>query len=64
MAGRLSGARYAYEYVTQGKPTARVIYYLEATNRIIYRLEFAGPPDLLRNLAEQTDFIARNFRLK
>jgi hypothetical protein len=63
-AGRLSGARYAYEYVTHGKPTARVTYYLEANNRIVYRLEFAGPPDLLRNLSQQTDFIAQIFRLK
>jgi hypothetical protein len=63
-AGRLSGARYAYEYVTEGKPTARVIYYLEANNRLIYRLEFAGSPDLLRTLSEQTDLIVRSFRLK
>ena len=63
-AGRLSGARYAYEYVTEGKPTARFIYYLEANNRLIYRLEFAGSPDLLRTLPEQTDLIARSFRLK
>ena len=64
VAGRLNGVRYAYEYVKQGKPTARVIYYLEANNRVVYRLEFAGSPDLLRNVSEQTDFIARNFRLK
>ena len=64
VAGHLSGARYAYEYVTDGKPTARVIYYLEANNRIIYRLEFAGSPELLRSLSEQTDFIARSFRVK
>ena len=63
-AGRLGGARYAYEYVTEGKPTARVSYYLEANNRLIYRLEFAGSPDLLRTLSEQTDLIARSFRLK
>jgi len=63
-AGRLSGARYAYEYVTEGNPTARVIYYLEANNRLIYRLEFASSPDLLRTLSEQTDLIARSFRLK
>ena len=64
VAGHLSGARYAYEYVTDGKPTARVIYYLEGSNRIIYRLEFAGSPELLRSLSEQTDFIARSFRVK
>src|SRR6185503_491994 len=64
VAGRLSGARYAYEYVTDGKPTARVIYYLEANNRVVYRLEFAGSPDLLRTLSGETDLIARSFRLK
>jgi len=64
VAGRLSGARYAYEYVTEGKPTARFIYYLEANNRLVYRLEFAGSPDLLRTLSEQTDLIVRSFRLK
>ncbi len=64
VASHLNGARYAYEYVKQGKLTARVIYYLEADNRVVYRLEFAGWPDLLRSLSEQTDFIARSFRLK
>ena len=64
VAGHLTGARYAYEYVTDGKPTARVIYYLEANNRIIYRLEFAGSPDLLRNVSDQMDSIAQSFRLK
>ena len=64
VAGRLSGARYAYEYITDGKPTSRVIYYLEANNRVVYRLEFAGPPDLLRTLSGETDLIALSFRLK
>ena len=63
VVGRLSGARYAYEYVNNGERTGRVIYYLEANNRVVYRLEFAGSPDLLRNLSEETDFIARSFRL-
>lgn len=64
VAGRLSGARYAYEYVTGGELTARVIYYLEANNRIVYRLEFAGSPDLLRTLSGETDLIALSFRAK
>jgi hypothetical protein len=64
IAGRLSGARYAYEYVTDGKLTARVIYYLKVNDRIVYRLEFAGSPELLRSISDQTDFIARSFRLK
>ena len=63
VAGRLSGARYAYEYIKGGEPTARVIYYLEANNRVVYRLEFAGSPDLLGTLSEETDSIARSLHL-
>lgn len=63
-AGRLSGAKYPYEYIRSGKPVAGLIYYLEADNRIIYRLEFTGPPEKLRNLSDQTEFIARSFRLR
>jgi hypothetical protein len=62
--GRLSGAKYAYEYVTAGKPTAVLLYYLHANNRFIYRVEFVGPSNELQALAEQTDFIARSFRMK
>ena len=62
--GRLSGAKYAYEYVTAGKPTAVIIYYLHANNRFIYRVEFVGSPNKLQALVEQTDFIARSFRMK
>jgi hypothetical protein len=64
ITGHLSGVRYAYEYVTHGKPTARAIYYLEANNRTVYRLEFAGSPDLLRDISEQADLIAQSFQLK
>ena len=63
-AGRLSGAKYPYEYIRTGKPMVGLIYYLEADNRIIYRLEFTGSPDKLRNLSDQTEFIARSFRLR
>lgn len=64
VAGRLNGAKYVYEYVTDGKQTSRVVYYLEANNRMVYRLEFAGSPDLLRSLSGETDFIALSFRVK
>ena len=62
--GRLSGAKYAYEYVTAGKLTAVLTYYLHANNRFIYRVEFVGPLNKLQALAEETDFIARSFRMK
>lgn len=62
--GALSGTRYSYEYVTSGITTARVVYYLRATKRSIYRIEFSGPPKMLLGLADQTQSIARSFRLK
>ena len=61
---RLSGTKYPYEYIPAGRVVAGVTYYLQANNRVIYRVEFAGPPDKLRKLSDQTDFIARGFRLK
>jgi len=62
--GALSGTKYSYEYVSSGKPMATVIYYLRATKRTIYRIEFSGPPGMLLDLAEPTASIARSFRLK
>ena len=62
--GRLSGAKYPYEYIRAGKPMAGLIYYLQADSRTIYRLEFTGPPKKLGDLSSQTDFIARSFRLR
>jgi hypothetical protein len=63
-AGQLNGAKYPYQYIKTGKPMAGLIYYLEADNRITYRLEFTGPSDKLRNLSDQTELIARSFRLR
>lgn len=62
--GRMKGARYPYEYISAGKPQAGLIYYLQADSRTIYRLEFTGPPNTLRDLGNQTDFIAMSFRVK
>ncbi len=62
--GALSGTKYSYEYVSAGKPMAAVIYYLRVTNRAIYRIEFSGPRKMLLDLADQTQSIARSFRLK
>lgn len=62
--GAFSGTKYSYEYVTAGKPMASVIYYLRITKRAIYRLEFTGSPKMLLALTDQTESIARSFRLK
>lgn len=62
--GRMKGARYPYEYISAGKAKAGLIYYLQADSRTIYRLEFTGPSNTLRDLGNQTDFIVRSFRVK
>ncbi|HEY6121169.1 MAG TPA: hypothetical protein VIV66_14520 [Pyrinomonadaceae bacterium] len=63
-SGRLDGAKFSYEYVRGGKTISAVIYYLETDNRTIYSLLFRGPRDELRSIGNQTDSMARSFRLK
>lgn len=62
--GRLSGVTVSYEYVKTGKPMLGRIYYLQADNRTIYALRFSGLRDKLARIRNQTDLIARSFRLK
>lgn len=62
--GRLSGTRFSYEYSKGGKIMSARIYYLEADNRTIYSLLFTGPSDEISSLGNQTESIARSFRLK
>ena len=62
--GRLNGVTFAYEYTSGGKAMAGRIYYLQADNRTIYALRFTGLRDRLLLIRNQTDSIARSFRLK
>jgi hypothetical protein len=63
-AGRLSGVTVSYEFVRTGKPMMGRIYYLQADNRTIYALRFSGLRDKLARIRNQTDLIARTFKLK
>jgi len=63
-SGRLSGYTFSYEFVKTGKPMTGRIYYLQADNRTIYSLRFSGLRDKLTLIRNQTDSIARSFRLK
>ena len=63
-SGRLSGVTSSYEFVKTGKPMIGRIYYLQADNRTIYSLRFSGLRDKLTRIRNQTDSIARSFRLK
>jgi len=62
--GRLDGVTSSYEYVRSGKTMLGRIYYLQADNRTIYVLRFTGLGDKLGRIRNQTDQIARTFKLK
>lgn len=63
-SGYLNGVTVSYEFVRTGKPMIGRIYYLQADNRTIYALRFTGARDKLARIRNQTDLIARSFKLK
>ena len=63
-AGRLSGIVTTYEYTSGGKPMAGRVYYLQADSRTVYALHFTGLRAKLETINNQTDAIARSFKLK
>jgi len=62
--GRLAGRTISYEYTQAGKPMAGRSYYLQGEGRTIYVLRFTGMRDKLLRIRNQTDLIARSFKLK
>ena len=62
--GRLNGVTVSYEFIKTAKPMMGRIYYLQADNRTIYALRFTGLRDKLARIRNQTDLIARSFKLK
>ena len=62
--GRLDGVTMSYEFVRSGKTMLGRTYYLQADNRTIYALRFTGLRDKLGRIRNQTDLIARTFKLK
>ena len=63
-AGRLTGRTVSYEYTQAGKPMAGRSYYLQGDSRTVYVLRFTGMRDKLLRIRNQTDMIARSFKLK
>lgn len=63
-SGRLNGVTVSYEFIKTGKPMIGRIYYLQADNRTVYALRFTGLRDKLARIRNQTDLIARSFKLK
>lgn len=62
--GRLDGVTISYEFVRTGKPMLGRTYYLQVDNRTIYALRFTGLRDKLNRIRNQTDLIARTFKMK
>ena len=62
--GRLDGVVLSYEFVKAGKPMLGRIYYLQGDNRTVYTMRFTGLRDKLAKIRNQTDLIARTFKLK
>ena len=63
-SGRLNGVTVSYEFIKTVKPMMGRIYYLQADNRTIYALRFSGLRDKLARIRNQTDLIARSFKIK
>ncbi|HEX8891450.1 MAG TPA: hypothetical protein VF779_20040 [Pyrinomonadaceae bacterium] len=62
--GRLNGVTFSYEFTSGGKAMAGRMYYLQADNRTIYALRFTALREKLTLIRNQTDSIARSFKLK
>jgi hypothetical protein len=62
--GRLDGVTISYEFTRTGKVMLGRTYYLQADNRTIYAIRFTGLRDKLSRIRNQTDLIARTFKLK
>lgn len=64
-AGAFRGRVFNYEFVKFGKPMSGRFYYLKADNTdTVYILRFTGYKDKLRLIRNDTDSIARTFKLK
>ena len=63
--GNLSGKIANYEFTLSSKPMIGRAYFIQASdNKTVYILRFTGLRDKLRLLRNQTDSIARTFKLK
>jgi len=63
-AGAFKGRVLNYEFVRFGKNMSGRFYYLKAEDNTVYVLRFTGLRDKLRLIRNQTDSIARTFKMK
>jgi hypothetical protein len=62
--GFLNGMIFNFEFVRSGRPMSGRFYFLKADESSLYVLRFTGYRDQLRSIRNQTDAIARTFKVK
>lgn len=63
-AGNYRGTVFNFEFVQAGRAMSGRFYFLNAGNNSIYVLRFTGERDKLKSIRNQTDSIARTFKVK
>ncbi len=63
-SGSYDGRVFNYEYVRSGRPMSGRIYFLKTDDATVYTLRFTGQKDKLRSIRNETDSIARTFKIK
>jgi hypothetical protein len=63
-SGKIKGRVFNFEYVKDGKSMSGRFYYLRADEDTVYVLRFTALRDKLLAIRNQTDSIARTFKLK
>lgn len=62
--GKYSGKVFNFEYVRSSRNMSGRYYFLKTNDATIYVLRFSGNRDKLRGIRNETDLIARTFKLK
>jgi hypothetical protein len=63
-SGKLKGRVFNFEFVKAGKNMSGRFYYLRSDDETVYILRFTGLREKLMAIRNQTDSIARTFKLK
>ncbi len=62
--GNYSGRIFNYEYLRSGRAMSGRFYFLKTNDTTVYILRFTGLKDSLRSIRNETDSIARTFKIK
>lgn len=62
--GKYGGKAFNFEYVRSSRNMSGRYYFLKANDTTVYMLRFTGYRDKLRSIRNETDLIARTFKLK